>query len=316
MGLESTTYLNGLTSAWPIGSDPKSQGDDHIRLVKGALQATFPVATMPFYFPRSLGFAANVTTDEFYQNSTIYINTASGDITVTLPTLATPRGGWFCDVVKSSGDANVVSVVPSSGTILTQAGAMTSVKVGALAMPVRFVWLDSGTWLAVRTGPIIGSSMNWDAAAVPLGWLSQDGSAFNTTRYNELFAVLGTGTLRDKRGRVEAGVDGAGRLTGVVGSTPGSTGGGSSQTLVTGNLPPYTPAGSVTLSLTGAVSIHSALSNVLGGGVNIMLPGAPDTSVSFAGSSASFSGTPQGGGSTPLPIVQPTIITQKLIRAC
>ena len=54
MGLESltpTTYIQGLTQSWPTAGEPKSQGDDHIRLLKGVLQNTFPNATKPFQFP-------------------------------------------------------------------------------------------------------------------------------------------------------------------------------------------------------------------------------------------------------------------------
>jgi len=41
MALESTTYINGLVATNPTGTDPKSQGDDHIRLVKSAIKNTF-----------------------------------------------------------------------------------------------------------------------------------------------------------------------------------------------------------------------------------------------------------------------------------
>ena len=45
MALESTTYINGLVATNPTGTDPKSQGDDHIRLVKSAIKNTFPGVT-------------------------------------------------------------------------------------------------------------------------------------------------------------------------------------------------------------------------------------------------------------------------------
>jgi len=45
MALESTTYINGLVATNPTGTDPKSQGDDHIRLVKSAIKNTFPNIT-------------------------------------------------------------------------------------------------------------------------------------------------------------------------------------------------------------------------------------------------------------------------------
>jgi len=45
MALESTTYINGLVATNPTGTDPKSQGDDHIRLVKSAIKNTFSGVT-------------------------------------------------------------------------------------------------------------------------------------------------------------------------------------------------------------------------------------------------------------------------------
>lgn len=45
MALETGTYISDLVATNPTSSDPKSQGDDHIRLVKSTLQATFPGVT-------------------------------------------------------------------------------------------------------------------------------------------------------------------------------------------------------------------------------------------------------------------------------
>lgn len=42
MGLETTTYINGLVASNPAGGDDRSQGDDHIRLIKSAIKNTFP----------------------------------------------------------------------------------------------------------------------------------------------------------------------------------------------------------------------------------------------------------------------------------
>jgi hypothetical protein len=41
MGLEAATHINQLSSSNPLGADPKSQGDDHIRLVKAVLVTDF-----------------------------------------------------------------------------------------------------------------------------------------------------------------------------------------------------------------------------------------------------------------------------------
>jgi len=45
MSLESATYIGQLVETNPTGTDPKSQGDDHLRLIKSVLQNQFGMAT-------------------------------------------------------------------------------------------------------------------------------------------------------------------------------------------------------------------------------------------------------------------------------
>lgn len=45
MTIESATYINGLNASYPAASDPKSEGDDHLRLLKSTVKATFPNVT-------------------------------------------------------------------------------------------------------------------------------------------------------------------------------------------------------------------------------------------------------------------------------
>jgi len=42
MALESATYIDGLVTTNPTGTDNRSQGDDHIRLLKSTIKTTFP----------------------------------------------------------------------------------------------------------------------------------------------------------------------------------------------------------------------------------------------------------------------------------
>ena len=42
MGLETGDFIEDLDPNWPLGTDPKSQGDDHIRLIKKTIQGSFP----------------------------------------------------------------------------------------------------------------------------------------------------------------------------------------------------------------------------------------------------------------------------------
>lgn len=47
MPLETATYINQLDTANPLASDPIAAGDDHLRLIKATVKATFPNITGP-----------------------------------------------------------------------------------------------------------------------------------------------------------------------------------------------------------------------------------------------------------------------------
>ena len=42
MALETGTYISDLVATNPTATDPKSQGDDHLRLIKSTVKVTFP----------------------------------------------------------------------------------------------------------------------------------------------------------------------------------------------------------------------------------------------------------------------------------
>lgn len=47
MAIESAQYLNQLVAANPLSTDPVSQADDHLRMIKSALLNTFPNLDSP-----------------------------------------------------------------------------------------------------------------------------------------------------------------------------------------------------------------------------------------------------------------------------
>lgn len=137
------------------------------------------------------------------------------------------------------------------------------------------------------------------------------------------YAANKTITLPDCRGRVLAGIDtmgntAANRLTSTYfigdSTTLGVSGGFESRTLLTANLPPYTPSGSVSVtsttadfmrSTTGATDNYSSI-----GGICCFINQVRNAVTS----TGSLTGTAQGGTSTPIPIVQPTILVTKYIK--
>jgi hypothetical protein len=45
VGLETGTYIDSLNAANPTATDPKSEGDDHLRLLKSTIKSTLPNVT-------------------------------------------------------------------------------------------------------------------------------------------------------------------------------------------------------------------------------------------------------------------------------
>jgi microcystin-dependent protein len=329
MGLEAATYIVGLTPSWPPSGDPKSQGDDHLRLIKGVLQATFPNASKPFYFPSAeVSTIALVLDATDYQN-TVLIDTTSGNVNVTLPAgLVAADKGFWTDVVKTSSDANAVIVAAASGTILSKSGATATIRVGALSEPARFLWTGSG-WLCFKYGAMIGTVASFDGATTPPGYLLMDGSTYSNTAFAELFAVLATTTLRDRRGRSDIG-EGTG--SGLTARVAGTNYGSETTVLVAANHashqhdafvkitdpqhghpgstgPSGLGAGGGTFTLAGgAFQISTALTIV-------------NNSTGITANVASTAGGTDGktalqGSATPFSVLQPVIGAKKVIRAC
>ena len=92
MALESATYINQLREDAPSGLDPKSQGDDHLRLIKGALKRSFPNITA----------AVTVTAAQLNQLSAPGVLVPTGCIMLWHSTAGTIPAGWAqCDGVAT-----------------------------------------------------------------------------------------------------------------------------------------------------------------------------------------------------------------------
>lgn len=93
-------------------------------------------------------------------------------------------------------------------------------------------------------GAPIGSIMIWAGSSAPTGWLLCDGTAYSTTTYAALYAVIGTtygsgsGTFRvpNLKGRIPVGLDAAQTEF----DTRGETGGEKTHTITTAEMPAHT----------------------------------------------------------------------------
>ena len=127
MALETGTYISDLVSTNPPGTDSKSQGDDHIRLIKSVLQATLPGANRAFNLTRSAEYkdatdtlSANTTLVAADLGKLIRVDATSGDVTITLPDPTSDApAGWVVTLKRvDAAPANELKIVSAgSGTI-------------------------------------------------------------------------------------------------------------------------------------------------------------------------------------------------------
>ena len=125
MGLESATFLDSLVATNPVAGDPKSQGDDHLRLIKTVLQATFPgLAGRAWRSQTQAGTYTVVASD----NMTVLNCTA----TLTLNyTAAATLGNGHATVVYGNGFA--VTIDPNGGELINGAATL-AVPSGSAAL--------------------------------------------------------------------------------------------------------------------------------------------------------------------------------------
>ena len=84
MALETGTYINSLNPANPAGTDARSQGDDHIRLIKSTIVNTFP----------NINNAVTVTDEQLNSIGGAGVLAFPGMIVMWSGTVATIPAGW------------------------------------------------------------------------------------------------------------------------------------------------------------------------------------------------------------------------------
>lgn len=127
MALEAATFINDLVTSNPTGADGKSQGDDHLRLLKSVLQGTFPLAIAARKFRNDDATAADTLTWLLYRKSaTPAVNdllgsyAISGDSSTGVervyarwqariddPVNATEDGAWLAKVMVAGAETQV-----------------------------------------------------------------------------------------------------------------------------------------------------------------------------------------------------------------
>lgn len=251
-GLETGTYVNDLVSSNPPGSDPRSQGADHLRLIKTVLQSTFP--GMSGAADRVVTKGGNYTT---VKNDNTAIVVYSAAATNTLTAAATVGNGYKIHVYANGGDVTLAR----SGADTINGSTSITVKMGRMAM----VFSDGTSAyyafeIPAANGAIpAGALQPYAGTSTPTGWLLCDGTAVSRTTYAALFAAIGTTwgsgdgsttfNLPNLQRRTLVGSGGS--ATATLSNAVGNTGGEETHTVTIAEMPAHAhPGSSVSASYT------------------------------------------------------------------
>lgn len=176
MGLESATFIDDLVATNPLGTDLEAQGDDHLRLIKAAIKATFIGFSRTFYCPSTTtAQTSTVTVALASQNKLIPVDCSGGAVTVNLPQGSTLADGYEVEVIKTDHSTNLVTIDGYSTETIN--GALTQTLWQSYQLATLRWSTSLSAWLMKRQYiPAKGEITPWtDASAVPEGWLFSNG---------------------------------------------------------------------------------------------------------------------------------------------
>lgn len=168
MSVETTTYIDGLNSALPASGDPKSEGDDHLRTIKGAIKATWPnVAGAVTPTHTELNYVDGVTSaiqTQLDAKAPLASPTFTG--VVTIPSGASIAG--FAPLASPAFTGTPTAPTATTGTATTQvattafvaATALNSALPGQTGNAGKLLTTDgtNASWTAVSPNSLAGLS--------------------------------------------------------------------------------------------------------------------------------------------------------------
>ena len=226
MGLEVAPFVQDLVTSNPISGDDVNQGDDHIRMMKATLKATFPTATRAMYAASIGGASANYSVLAADDNKTIYLDAAAAAFTVTLP-VGMPAG-FAVRFFKFDNSVNPVFFVVAGGAGLYSGSmSLTRARRGIPGHYFTAVWSGSAWFLERIPREPVGAVIASARGSCPPGYEYPIGQtlAGGATNYPEYCAMVhGGGVTPDMRGRAIFGKSNMGGAdNGLISLVPGTT---------------------------------------------------------------------------------------------
>ena len=174
MALESGTYIDSLDAANPATTDGLSQADDHMRLIKATIKATFPNLTGAVTLTHSQVNALETRVDDLEgtgQYSPAIVTSNGTPALKTGITAAEVRSLLGID----TGDAAVFDTVNATTSITTPTANVTSANVTTLTL---------GSWtISVRSADGALVFANGGIDRMSLGTAGQLVAESNITAY-------------------------------------------------------------------------------------------------------------------------------------
>ena len=148
MGLETGTYIDSLNSSNPTATDAVSEGDDHLRLIKSTVKATFP----------NLSNAVTSTHTELNLLDGVTANTTELNY-VDVATLGTVEASKAVTAdankdITGARNLTITGALSAGSGLITLADVypVGSIYINAAVATNPATLLGFGTWVAFGTG--------------------------------------------------------------------------------------------------------------------------------------------------------------------
>ena len=217
MGLETGTFIDSLNSSNPAAGDPVNEGDDHIRLVKSTVKATFPNisgAVTSTHTELNLldGVTANTTELNYVDVATL--GTAEASKAITADANKDITG------IRNLTMTGTLTVGGNTAATLQAVYPVGSIYINASVSTNPATLLGFGTWAAFGAGRVMvgldSGDTDFDAAE------ETGGAKTKTLSISELPAH--THTIAASTSDTDAGGISQGNTTSTTNVNTGSTG--------------------------------------------------------------------------------------------
>jgi len=225
MGLETGTYISDLNSSNPVAGDPVNEGDDHLRLIKSTVKASFPSVTgavTATHTELNLIDGVTATTTELNYLDVTTQGTAQASKAVTTDASNDSTG------MRNLTVSGTVTIGSNTATTLQAVYPVGSIYINAAVTTNPATLLGFGTWAAFGTGRTM---VGYDSGDTDFDTLQETGgSKTHTLTVAQIPAhthTQGASTSDSDEGGISQG-----HTTNTTDVTSSSTGGGGSHPIV------------------------------------------------------------------------------------